>query len=89
MPLKPQPVCSVPQETARVARAAYPRGNVYLHMRDVLGSMYTNEDFVDLFPQEGQPAGKLTEGWTDFAGHPTGCATSCKRVSNKAREKAG
>ena len=25
-------------------------------MRDVLGSIYTNEDFVNLFPKEGQPA---------------------------------
>jgi transposase len=56
MSLKPQPVCPVPQETARVARAAYPKGNVSMHMRDVLGSMYTDEDFADLFPKEGQPA---------------------------------
>ena len=25
-------------------------------MRDVLGSIYTDEDFIDLFPKEGQPA---------------------------------
>jgi transposase len=25
-------------------------------MRDVLGSMHTDEDFQDLFPKEGQPA---------------------------------
>jgi transposase len=56
MSLKPQTVCPVPQETARVARAAYPKGNLYMQMRDVLGSIYTDEDFQDLFPQEGQPA---------------------------------
>ena len=56
MSLKPQAVCPVPQETARVARAAYPKGNLYMQMRDVLGSIYTDEDFVDLFPKEGQPA---------------------------------
>jgi transposase len=56
MSLKPQPIAPVPQETARVARAAYPKGNVYMQMRDVLGSMYTDEDFTDLFPKEGQPA---------------------------------
>jgi len=27
-----------------------------MHMRDVLGSMSTDEDFADLFPKEGQPA---------------------------------
>jgi transposase len=55
MSLKPQAVCPVPQETARVARAAYPKGNMYMQMRDVLGSIYTDEDFADLFPKEGQP----------------------------------
>src|SRR5215467_10501099 len=56
MSLKPQAVCPVPQETARIARAAYPKGNLYMQMRDVLGRIYTDEDFVDLFPKEGQPA---------------------------------
>jgi transposase len=56
MSLKRQAVCPVPQETARVARAAYPKGNLYMQMRDVLGSIYTDEDFADLFPKEGPPA---------------------------------
>src|SRR6266567_8391390 len=56
MSLKPQAVCPVPQETARVARAAYPKGNLYMQMRDVLGSIYSDEDFTALFPKEGQPA---------------------------------
>lgn len=56
MSLKPQAIASVPTETARVARAAYPKGNVYMQMRDVLGSIYTDEDFADLFPRDGQPA---------------------------------
>jgi transposase len=56
MSLKPQAICPVPKETARVARAAYPKGNIYMQMRDVLGSISTDEDFADLFPKEGQPA---------------------------------
>jgi transposase len=56
MSLKVQAICPVPQETARVARAAYPKGNLYMQMRDVLGSIYTDKDFADLFPKEGQPA---------------------------------
>lgn len=56
MSLKPQAVPPVPAETARIARAAYPKGNIYLQMRGVLGSIYTDEDFADLFPKEGQPA---------------------------------
>jgi hypothetical protein len=27
-----------------------------MQMRDVLGSIYTDEDFAELFPKEGQPA---------------------------------
>ncbi len=56
MSLKPQAISPVPAETIRVARAAYPKGNVYMQMRDVLGSIYTDEDFADLFPKDGQPA---------------------------------
>ena len=56
MSLKPQAICPVPQETVRVARAVFPKGNLYMQMRDVLGSIYTDEDFADLFPKEGQPA---------------------------------
>jgi len=56
MSLKPQAICPVPQETARVARTVFSKGNLSMQMRDVLGSIYTDEDFVDLFPKEGQPA---------------------------------
>src|SRR5258708_4641096 len=56
MSLKSQAISPVPAETARIARAAYPKGNVYMQMRDVLGSIYTDEDFADLFPKDGQPA---------------------------------
>lgn len=56
MSLKRQAVPPVPAETVRIARAAYPKGNLYLHMRDVLGSIYIDEDFADLFPKDGQPA---------------------------------
>lgn len=56
MSLKPRAICPVPQETARIARAAYSKGNVYMQIRAVLGSIYTDGDFADLFPKEGQPA---------------------------------
>ncbi len=56
MSLKPQAICPVPKETIRVARAAYPKGNLSMQIRDVLGSISTDEDFTDLFPKEGQPA---------------------------------
>ena len=46
----------LPDQTARVARAAFPRGNPYLRMHDVLGPVFANPEFADLYPKEGQPA---------------------------------
>jgi len=43
-------------ETVQVARAAFPKGNIYLQIRDTLGSIYEDEAFVELFSQRGQPA---------------------------------
>ena len=48
----PTPVSPVPEETARIARiarAAVPKGTVYVQMRDVLGAIYTDEQFADRF----------------------------------------
>ena len=56
MSLKPQPIGPVPEETARIARAAYPGGNIYLQLRDEFGTIYEDEDFVNLYPRRGQPA---------------------------------
>ncbi len=56
MSLHPQQIPPVPEETARVARAAFPKGNIYLQIRDTLGSIYIDEDFADLFSIRGQPA---------------------------------
>ncbi len=39
MSLQPQAVYVVPEDTARVARAAFPRGNAYLRMHDELGRL--------------------------------------------------
>ena len=46
----------LPDETARVARAAFPRGNPYLRMYDTLGTLFAGPDFADRYPEEGQPA---------------------------------
>ncbi len=56
MSLKPTPMQPVPKETVIVARAAFPKGNPYLTLRDELGPIFRDEDFADLFPAEGQPA---------------------------------
>lgn len=56
MLLKTSPIPPVPLETARVATLVFPRGNLFLQLRDSLGTMYTDEAFADLFPTHGQPA---------------------------------
>src|SRR5213082_1282249 len=56
MSLKALPIPPVPEETARVAHAVFPRGNVFMQVRDTLGTIYTDEAFADLFPTHGQPA---------------------------------
>ncbi len=56
MSLHAQEIPPVPEETRRVARAAFPRGNVYMRMRDELGAIYDDQLFASLFPTRGQPA---------------------------------
>ena len=56
MSLRASLVNCLPEDTARVARAAFPKGNAYLRVHDVLGPLYTNPQFADLFPKDGQPA---------------------------------
>ncbi len=50
MSLRAAPIGLVPTETARVARAAFPKGHPYLRLRDELGTIYDDADFADLFP---------------------------------------
>jgi transposase len=56
MSLQPHVIQPVPEETARVARAAFPHGSPYLTFRDALGTIFQDEDFAALFPAWGQPA---------------------------------
>jgi hypothetical protein len=51
-----EPAGPVPDETGRVARAAFPKGNVYMQMRDVLGAVYDDQSFSPLFAVRGRPA---------------------------------
>lgn len=56
MSLHPRPVFEVPEETVRVAYAAFPKGNIYLRIRDRLGVFFADEQFSSLFSERGQPA---------------------------------
>src|SRR3712207_6589932 len=55
MSLKPSPIPPVPEATARVAKAAFRKGNPLLNLRDELGAIFADADFADLFPRLGQP----------------------------------
>jgi hypothetical protein len=56
MSLRPEEIPPVPEETRRVAQAAFARGNLYMHLRDELGAIYNDQLFAALFPARGQPA---------------------------------
>jgi transposase len=55
MSLHPHVIAPVPDDTARVARAAFPKGHPSLTCRDALGTILQDEDFTTLFPAWGQP----------------------------------
>jgi transposase len=46
----------IPDDTARVARAAFPDSHPYLVLADALGTLFTDALFTALFPSIGQPA---------------------------------
>jgi len=56
MSLRPDPVGPVPEETARVARAAFPRGTMWMRLRDELVVIYEDVSFRPLFATRGRPA---------------------------------
>jgi transposase len=56
MSLHPQDIPPVPEETRRVAQAAFSRGNIYMRLRDELGAIYDDQLFAPLFSPRGQPA---------------------------------
>ena len=56
MSIQPAPIDPVPDATIQVAHAAFPKGNPYLTLRDQLGVIFQDDDFIDLYPATGQPS---------------------------------
>lgn len=56
MSLRSSGVGEVPAQTARVARLAFPKGCLAMRVRDELGALFADEQFVDLFAVRGRPA---------------------------------
>ena len=65
MSLHPHIITPVPEDTVRVARAAFPNGTPSMTLRDVLGTLFEDEDFRALFPYHGPPGlspGNISSG---------------------------
>lgn len=62
MTLHAQTELSIPEETICVARAAYPRGNPLMKMRDALGPIYQDQAFASFFLAMGE-AFRLGGAW--------------------------
>src|SRR4051794_35402403 len=56
MSLRPQPARSIPDETQRVAQAAFPKGTLCLRIAEELGPLDRDDQFATLFSTRGQPA---------------------------------
>jgi len=56
MSLQPQKLPEIPEETARVAKILFPKGNKYIWLRDELDVIFKDEQFTSLYPKSGQLA---------------------------------
>lgn len=74
--LRPQEISPVPEETCRVAKAAFRKGRISLRMRDEIGPLLDDPMCAPLVPSVGQPAEgpwrlalvtvpQFGEGWSD------------------------
>ena len=87
MSLHSEPIGEVPAETARVARAAFPKGTVVTRLRDEFSALFKDEDFQKLYPARASRASRRG-GWrwsrcssfwsTSATGRPP---TPCARAS--------
>jgi transposase len=54
--MQPRPWPLVPEQTALVARAAFPKGTLAMRVRDELGEVFADEQFAAAFGTRGAPA---------------------------------
>jgi transposase len=55
MSMRPMPWPEVPEQTRVVARAAFPSGSLPMRLRDELGPVFADSDFLGLFGTRGRP----------------------------------
>ena len=73
MSLHPRPAGSIPEETQRVAHAAFPKDTLYLRIAGERGPLDRDAQLAELFPTRGQPAASpaqlaLVSGLQDVEG---------------------
>lgn len=56
MSLKANPVSQIPEDTKRVAKAAFPKGNRYILLHDTFDYFFDSTNVRHLFSPEGKPA---------------------------------
>jgi hypothetical protein len=56
MSLHPKAATAVPEQTARIAKAAFRKGHPYLLMREEFGTFFSDDPFAALFSHRGRPA---------------------------------
>lgn len=101
MSMHPQPIQAIPEETVRVAHTVLPEGNVWMQMRDELGTL-----FEDLFlgplrvpepfagSRRGAPpvrpiAGSLPQAWLAQGAGPTTDRFDARAGGNSHAPSAG
>jgi transposase len=55
MSMRPRALPEVPEQTAMVARAAFPKGALAIRVRDELGEVFSDGAFIDAFGVRGRP----------------------------------
>jgi transposase len=55
MTWRPHPLPPVPEATAAIVKAVFPKGNLYVDLRTECGTLYTQELFANLYADHGHP----------------------------------
>jgi transposase len=55
MSLHPQPHTHIPERTAELMHRVYPKGHPFIALREELGTLFTDDQFVHLYDPQGRP----------------------------------
>ena len=54
--MQPKTPNEIPDQTVKIARAAFPNGNIYMRLRKEFETIYSDTQFQALYASRGQPA---------------------------------